>query len=71
MKLDPERPEYHRVHLNYLDNKIQVVSTGNQISSRLNSFVGANGLLILPSKKEIMDQKSSNKYKCFIIDKFL
>lgn len=47
-KLDPERPEYQRVHLKYGESGIRAQTTGNQISSRLNSFVGADGLLILP-----------------------
>ncbi|XP_077522388.1 molybdenum cofactor synthesis protein cinnamon isoform X2 [Amblyomma americanum] len=47
--LDP-RPEYHRAVLTWSeDSPLPVAkSTGNQISSRLLSFQGANTLLVLP-----------------------
>ncbi|KAI4462360.1 molybdopterin biosynthesis protein [Holotrichia oblita] len=52
VKLDP-RPEYRRVRLerstDNKDNIFTAYSTGNQISSRLNSFVGAYALAIMPS----------------------
>lgn len=48
--LDPERPEYHRVKLewNDHDNCWVAHSTGNQISSRLLSMQSADALLCLP-----------------------
>lgn len=47
--LDP-RPEYHRAVLTWSEDSVLPVakSTGNQISSRLLSFQGANALLVLP-----------------------
>ncbi|GJQ65340.1 hypothetical protein Trydic_g7455 [Trypoxylus dichotomus] len=51
VKLDP-RPEYRRVRLEKEDknvNNYTAYSTGNQISSRLNSFVGAHALALMPS----------------------
>ena len=49
MKLDKERPEYHRVTLEEKENgKILASSTGVQRSSRLMSLLNAQGLLILP-----------------------
>ncbi|RZB40929.1 MoeA N domain containing protein [Asbolus verrucosus] len=44
---DP-RPEYVRVIVSYHDGKIVAKPNGGQISSRLNSLVGANGLMLLP-----------------------
>lgn len=49
-KLDPSRPEYHRVSVWY-NNAIQAFeacSTGFQRSSRLMSMRSANGLMLLP-----------------------
>lgn len=45
---DP-RPEYHRVQVSVdpISGEFKMRSTGNQISSRLNSLVGANGLAIV------------------------
>lgn len=57
VNLDP-RPEYRRVRLeregdddDRPKNRFIAHSTGNQISSRLNSFVGAHALAILPSSR--------------------
>ncbi|XP_028136337.2 gephyrin isoform X1 [Diabrotica virgifera virgifera] len=43
------RPEYHRVQVSFdpTIGEFKLSSTGNQISSRLNSLVGANGLAIV------------------------
>jgi gephyrin len=49
MRLDPTRPEYHRVALRWEDGSLVAYSTGVQLSSRLLSLRGANGLLELPS----------------------
>ena len=54
LKLDPERPEYHRVTLQMKAEKegeeaiLVASSTGGQISSRLLSMRSANALLELP-----------------------
>ena len=57
VRLDPERPEYHRATLQYgpapgsaagSEPGWFVASTGNQISSRLLSARSANALLELP-----------------------
>lgn len=47
LKLDPERPEYHRAHLS-TDLIPTAESTGNQRSSRLLSMRSSNALLCLP-----------------------
>lgn len=55
MKNEDERPEYHRVQVKMQCGTFSVASTGNQISSRLNSMVGANGLAVIakiPNSKE-------------------
>lgn len=67
IKMDPERPEYHRVTLQYSkcpsDNIPGVsdgdvgwwaVSTGNQISSRLLSARSANALLEIPQASGVL-----------------
>ncbi|MCS6845820.1 MAG: molybdopterin molybdotransferase MoeA [Caldilineales bacterium] len=46
-RLDPERPEFHRVTLHREGSRCVAVSTGSQASSRLLSAAGANGLLVL------------------------
>lgn len=51
--LDP-RPEYHRVRLHWSKESSvpRAISTGNQVSSRLLSVVGANALAVLPGKTQ-------------------
>lgn len=51
------RPEYHRVHIDFIGGEPRHTSTGNQISSRLNSMVGANGLSIV--KKGVVEESNS------------
>ncbi len=46
-RLDPERPEFHRVTLRRDGGRFVAVSTGSQASSRLLSATGAHGLLVL------------------------
>jgi gephyrin len=46
-RLDPERPEFHRVTLRREGGSYVAVSTGSQASSRLLSASGADGLLAL------------------------
>jgi molybdenum cofactor synthesis domain-containing protein len=49
VKLDKERPEYHRVTLHQSrDGTLEATSTGIQQSSRLQSLRDAQGLLLLP-----------------------
>jgi len=52
IKLDPERPEYHRATLTWspTDKGVVAHSTGAQTSSRLLSMRSANGLLVLPQQ---------------------
>lgn len=58
LRLDKQRPEYHRAHLHWdraLNNGAggwRALSTGNQVSSRLASFQRANALLALPAGEE-------------------
>ncbi|KAL5508173.1 hypothetical protein ACEPAH_5792 [Sanghuangporus vaninii] len=51
MQLDP-RTEFHRVVISAGSNGLKARSTGGQRSSRVASLSGANGLVILPQKKE-------------------
>ncbi|KAG6610689.1 gephyrin-like protein [Phytophthora cinnamomi] len=57
IKLDPERPEFHRANLEWdgKQHKFLATSTGRQISSRLLSCRNANALLCLPTGTEIRD----------------
>lgn len=49
IKLDQQRPEYHRVKIQRQnDGTLGVTSTGNQRSSRLLSCQGAEALVVLP-----------------------
>ncbi len=57
VKLDP-RPEYHRVFISVTEGgRLTAGSTGGQRSSRIGSLTGANGLLCLPSSKDVEKQK--------------
>ena len=51
MTLDP-RTEFHRAVITAGPNGLQAQSTGGQRSSRVASLSGANGLVVLPQKKE-------------------
>ncbi len=53
-RLDPERPEFHRVTLRREGSRFLAVSTGSQASSRLLSATGANGLLVLEQAEGIL-----------------
>lgn len=53
-RLDPERPEYHRVTLRSDGGRFVAVSTGSQASSRLLSAAGANGLLVLEQAEGVL-----------------
>jgi len=53
VNLDP-RPEYHRVFISVTETGgLRAMSTGFQRSSRVGSLTGANGLLCLPSSKNL------------------
>jgi len=57
LKLDPERPEYHRATIEFDTKKCLVASsTGIQASSRLASMKSANGLLVLPQKEGVLEE---------------
>lgn len=51
MRLDP-RTEFHRVIIRAGTDGLEASSTGGQRSSRVASLSGANGLVVLPPKKE-------------------
>jgi gephyrin len=53
VKLDHERPEYHRCRVVFdaAASKMLATSTGIQASHRLLSLAGANGLMVLPIGK--------------------
>ena len=54
LKLDPERPEYHRATLTWSPGGLVAHSTGGQISSRLLSARSAVALLELPAVKGVL-----------------
>ncbi|EIE21770.1 molybdopterin biosynthesis protein [Coccomyxa subellipsoidea C-169] len=59
IKLDPERPEYHRASLSWhrtgeSAGELAAASTGGQISSRLLSMRSANALLELPAVQGVL-----------------
>lgn len=51
MRLDP-RTEFHRVIIRAGKDGLEASSTGGQRSSRVASLSGANGLVVLPPRKE-------------------
>ena len=53
-RLDPERPEFHRVSLCREGGRFVAVSTGSQASSSLLSASGANGLLVLEQAARVL-----------------
>ena len=57
LRLDPERPEYHRamVAVDEISGELVAVSTGSQASSRLLSLCSCNALLCLPQRGESGD----------------
>eukprot|EP00638_Chattonella_subsalsa_P007564 CAMPEP_0117748530 /NCGR_PEP_ID=MMETSP0947-20121206/9190_1 /TAXON_ID=44440 /ORGANISM="Chattonella subsalsa, Strain CCMP2191" /LENGTH=667 /DNA_ID=CAMNT_0005566249 /DNA_START=111 /DNA_END=2114 /DNA_ORIENTATION=+ len=56
IKLDPERPEYHRAKIYWDSNQKAFLaeSTGSQLSSRLLSMKSANALLCIPQGTGIL-----------------
>ena len=62
LRLDPERPEYHRVVVRWEASRpggLVAASTGNQASSRLLSLRSANALLELPRGEGLLAAGSS------------
>ena len=58
IRLDPQRPEYHRAIVSWSENGFVAKSTGIQESSRLLSMKTANALLILPRSSETLSAGS-------------
>ena len=56
MKLDP-RAEFHRVIIRETPEGLKAFSTGGQMSSRVASLAGANGLVALPPKENGMPEE--------------
>lgn len=58
IRMDPERPEFHRAVVYYdLDTKTYFgTSTGNQLSSRLLSVYGANALMEIPQGSGVVSK---------------
>jgi gephyrin len=54
VRLDPARPEYHRVNLAWTKDGYVASSTGGQASSRLLSVRSAHALLALPAREGVM-----------------
>ncbi|EFA78185.1 gephyrin [Heterostelium album PN500] len=59
VRMDPERPEYHRCFISWDFNQSCFVSqsTGSQASCRLLSMKKSNALLILPKKEGLRSKK--------------
>ena len=55
LKLDPERPEYHRSVITYGKEGLMAMSTGNQRSSRLMSMRSSNAVLCLPQQEGFVE----------------
>ena len=71
VKLDKERPEYHRVSLswNHDRNEFLASSTGMQRSSRLMSMNGATGLMCLPQGlPEKNTSKAGEKWNVLLLN---
>lgn len=62
------RPEYVRVSVVYKNGALVATSTGSQVSSRLNSLLGANGLMVVPGNTE---QAQDQSYDTVIISNVL
>ncbi|CAH0556427.1 unnamed protein product [Brassicogethes aeneus] len=50
IKNSDARPEYARAVVSFKNGILSAHTTGSQVSSRLNSLLGANGLIIVPGK---------------------
>ncbi|KAK9870063.1 hypothetical protein WA026_006157 [Henosepilachna vigintioctopunctata] len=60
VKNNDERPTYLRAEVKYIDGAFVATTTGNQTSSRINSLVGANGLVLIPG-----NYKNYSQYESF------
>jgi gephyrin len=68
IRLDPQRPEYHRsLVITKKDGLLYASSTGGQRSSRIGSFKGANALLCMPAGKGSM--KKGEKVDALLMGK--
>jgi molybdenum cofactor synthesis domain-containing protein len=68
VKLDVERPEYHRVKLSQQGTKLIATSTGVQQSSRLMSLRDAEGLLLLPQAvNQRMEAKKGEEFTLLLL----
>ncbi|KAL8813806.1 MAG: hypothetical protein Q9223_006931 [Gallowayella weberi] len=57
VRLDPQRPEYHRVIVTAgKDGGLCALSTGGQRSSRVGSLKSSNALLCLPAKEGVLSK---------------
>ena len=65
IKLDPDRPEFHRGIVDFHQDGFVVRGTGNQISSRLMSMKTANALIELPAGKGTIE--NGEMVKCRLI----
>lgn len=54
VRLDPERPEFHRANAHWTRRGFEAFSTGRQTSSRLLSMREANVLLCLPAGDQVV-----------------
>ncbi len=63
VKVDPERPEYHRVVIvqDSTSGKLFAFSTGSQLSSRLLSAKSSNGFAILPATADVYHCSGTTK----------
>ena len=59
LKLDPERPEYHRAIVTYGNDGLAAMSTGNQRSSRLMSMRSSNAVLCLPQQQGFIEPNAT------------
>ncbi|KAJ8922790.1 hypothetical protein NQ315_007825 [Exocentrus adspersus] len=72
LKNNDIRPEYHRVAVKVeTDGELVGKSTGNQISSRLNSLADANGLAIVTNTTNKLHPYTYDKYKVILFDDLL
>lgn len=72
MRLDP-RPEFHRVRIEPLGEAPYLIarSTGGQRSSRTVSLAGANGLICLPSSRDVKNEREHELPKGSLADAIL
>ena len=70
VRLDPQRPEFHRVIVDArADGSLHAASTGGQRSSRVGSFRSANALLCLPRQEGWLEK--GQKVEALLMDRVL